>query len=235
MEKCKICLCSNTITITAAFERAMQNPESVELCGGTHLCRTGQAGNFFIVAESGVAAGTRRIEAVTGWNAYAQAVEQRTTLLDLANALKTRPGQLAERVNALQEEVKKLRKAAEKTSTSGAELASQAEDVHGLRVLTASLNGGPIKALREVMDDVRSRLDSQAVACLATTEGNKVGLLLYVSKDLHSRFTAPALIKDVAAACGGSGGGRPDLAQAGGTKPEGIGAAFALLKKCLGQ
>ncbi|MBQ9406412.1 MAG: alanine--tRNA ligase [Desulfovibrio sp.] len=225
----------NIVRVVTIGGEDAENPESVELCGGTHLCRTGQAGNFFIVAESGVAAGTRRIEAVTGWNAYAQAVEQRTTLLDLANALKTRPGQLAERVNALQEEVKKLRKAAEKTSTSGAELASQAEDVHGLHVLTASLNGVPIKALREVMDDVRSRLDNQAVACLATTEGNKVGLLLYVSKDLHSRFTAPALIKDVAAACGGSGGGRPDLAQAGGTKPEGIGAAFALLKKCLGQ
>ncbi|MBO4300401.1 MAG: alanine--tRNA ligase, partial [Desulfovibrio sp.] len=220
--------------VTVCGEDSDKN-ESVELCGGTHLTRTGQAGTFLIVGESGVAAGTRRIEAVTGWNAYALAVEQRGTLQGLAATLKTRPAQLAERVAALQDEAKKLRKASEKAAASpvtGAELASRAESVNGVRLLTAPLKDIPVKALRELMDDVRSRLDSHAVACLTTTEGNKVVLLLYVSKDLHERLTAPALIRDVAARCGGSGGGgRPDLAQAGGTRPEGVEEAFALLRQ----
>ncbi len=213
-------------------------PESVELCGGTHLERTGEAGAFMIVSESGVAAGTRRIEAVTGWNAYAQAVEQRAELAALSGILKARPGQLAERVAALQGDVKKLRKASEKAAAApatGADLAARAQDVNGVRMLAAKLDNVPVKALREVMDDVRSRLTDNAVVCLATAEDGKVGLLLYVSKDLHGKFTAPALIKDVAAPCGGSGGGRPDLAQAGGTKADGIDEAFAVLKQRIEQ
>jgi alanyl-tRNA synthetase len=190
------------------------------------------------VSESGVAAGTRRIEAVTGWNAYGHAVEQRSELDGLSALLKARPGQLAERVQALYTEVKKLRKASEKASAapaSGAELAARAQDVNGVRLLAARLDNVPVKALREVMDDVRSRLSENAVACLATVEEGKVGMLIYVSKDLHGRFTAPALIKPVAAPCGGAGGGRPDLAQAGGTQPEGLDEAFAILKKCIEQ
>ena len=105
----------------------------------------------------------------------------------------------------------------------------KATEVNGVKLLTAKLDGVPVKALRDIMDDVRSRIPS-GVACLATVEGEKVGLLLYVSKDLHGRFTAPALIKDVAAPCGGSGGGRPDLAQAGGTKADGVEAAFDVLR-----
>ncbi|MFT4300763.1 MAG: alanine--tRNA ligase [Desulfovibrio sp.] len=214
------------------------DPESVELCGGTHLSRTGEAGAFLVVSESGVAAGTRRIEAVTGWNAYGHAVEQRSELDGLSALLKARPGQLAERVQALHAEVKKLRKASEKASAapaSGAELAARAEEVNGVRLLAARLDNVPVKALREVMDDVRSRLSENTVACLATVEEGKVGMLIYVSKDLHGRFTAPALIKPVAAPCGGAGGGRPDLAQAGGTQPEGLDEAFAVLKKCIEQ
>ena len=210
-----------------------REPESVELCGGTHLSRTGQAGSFLIVAETGVAAGTRRIEAVTGWNAYGLAVEQRAEAAALAGLLKSKPGQLAERVQTLQTEVKKMRKASEKAAAApvtGADLLRRAEEVNGVRLLAARLENVPVKALREIMDDVRSRLSSAGVACLATVEEGKVGLLLYVSKDLHGRFTAPALIKDVAAPCGGAGGGRPDLAQAGGTRPEGIDEAFAVLK-----
>ena len=206
--------------------------ESVELCGGTHLSHTGQAGSFLIVSESGVAAGVRRIEAVTGWNAYDLAVAQRAELHDLSALLKAKPGQLAERVQALHSDVKKLRKASEKAAASpatGADLVQKATEVNGVKLLTAKLDGVPVKALRDIMDDVRSRIPS-GVACLATVEGEKVGLLLYVSKDLHGRFTAPALIKDVAAPCGGSGGGRPDLAQAGGTKADGVEAAFDVLR-----
>ncbi len=206
--------------------------ESVELCGGTHLSHTGQAGSFLIVSESGVAAGVRRIEAVTGWNAYDLAVAQRAELHDLSALLKAKPGQLAERVQALHSDVKKLRKASEKAAASpatGADLVQKASEVNGVKLLTAKLDGVPVKALRDIMDDVRSRIPS-GVACLATVEGEKVGLLLYVSKDLHGRFTAPALIKDVAAPCGGSGGGRPDLAQAGGTRADGVEAAFGVLR-----
>ncbi|MDO5483322.1 MAG: alanine--tRNA ligase [Desulfovibrionaceae bacterium] len=213
-----------------------QEPESVELCGGTHLERTGQAGAFLILAETGVAAGVRRIEAVTGWNAYSQAVSMRAEAAAVAGLLKSRPGQLTERTQALLAENKKLRKASEKAAAapaSGDDLLRRAEEVNGVRLLAARLDNVPVKALREIMDDVRSRLANNAVACLASAEDGKVGLLLYVSKDLHSRFTAPALIKSVAAPCGGSGGGRPDLAQAGGSKPEGIDEAFALLKQLI--
>ncbi|CAK7015824.1 MAG: Alanine--tRNA ligase [Desulfovibrio sp.] len=227
-----------TVRVLTVAGQEMCDPESVELCGGTHLTRTGEAGAFFIVSESGVAAGMRRIEAVTGWNAYGHTVEQRAELGSLATLLKSKPGQLAERVQALHAEVKKLRKASEKAAAapaSGAELAARAVEVNGVRLLAARLDSVPVKALREVMDDVRSRLSENAVACLATVEEDKVGILIYVSKDLHGRFTAPALIKTVAAPCGGSGGGRPDLAQAGGSRPEGLDEAFAALKKCIEQ
>ncbi|MDE5879608.1 MAG: alanine--tRNA ligase, partial [Desulfovibrio sp.] len=208
-------------------------PESVELCGGTHLSRTGEAGLFLIVAESGVAAGVRRIEAVTGWNAYGQAIGQRAELGAVAAALKTSPGQAAERLHAVQDELKKLRRAVEKGATAsvdGAELARRAEKVGAVTLVAQRLDGVPVKALRDLMDDVRSRLQGPAVACLAGVADGKVSLLLYVSKDLHDRLTAPALIKEVAAPCGGSGGGRPDLAQAGGTRPEGLEEAFAALR-----
>ena len=227
-----------TVRVLTVAGAEMCDPESVELCGGTHLARTGEAGAFFIVSESGVAAGMRRIEAVTGWNAYGHTVEQRAELGSLASLLKSKPGQLAERVQALHGEVKKLRKASEKAAAapaSGAELAARATEVNGVRLLAVRLNHVPVKALREVMDDVRSRLSENTVACLATVEEDKVGVLIYVSKDLHDRFTAPGLIKIVAAPCGGSGGGRPDLAQAGGNQPEGLDEAFAALKKCIEQ
>ncbi|MDR2574112.1 MAG: alanine--tRNA ligase [Desulfovibrio sp.] len=211
------------------------SPESLELCGGTHLAATGQAGTFQIISESGVAAGTRRIEAVTGWNAYNQTIEQRAELNSLAALLKARPGELAERVAALAADLKKLRKAAEKGSAapqSAADIAGEAETVAGISLLVKRLDI-PLKALREVMDDVRSRLPHNGVICLATADEGKVGLLVCVSKDLHSRFTAPDLIKIAAAPCGGSGGGRPDMAQAGGNNPDGIQEAFEALRNHL--
>lgn len=217
--------------------REGEAPESVELCGGTHLARTGEAGLFLIAAESGVAAGVRRIEAVTGWNAYSLAMGQRAELSAVAAALKTRPGQVAERLHAVQDEAKKLRRALEKgasASVDGAELARRAESVGGVRLVAQRLDGVPVKALRDLMDDLRPRLEAPAVACLAAVADGKVSLLLHVSRDLHGRFTAPALIRDVAAPCGGSGGGRPDLAQAGGTRPEGLDAAFAALRALVG-
>ncbi len=213
-------------------------PESMELCGGTHLSRTGQAGMFSIVSEAGVAAGVRRIEAVTGWNALRLAGEQRAELERLGALLKARPGELADRVDALQKEAKTLRKdleraAAQATSNQGRNLLDSVEDAGGVKLLVARLDNTPVKALREVMDDVRSKLAS-GVALLASEEGGKINLILYVSKDLHDRFTAPGLIKAVAAPVGGSGGGRPDQAQAGGTNPAGYDEAVAVLRKSIG-
>ena len=213
-------------------------PESVELCGGTHLERTGQAGLFLIVSESGVAAGVRRIEAGTGWNAYGLAISQRAELGALAFALKAGPGQAAERLQTMQEELKKLRRAVEKgasASVDGAELARSAESVDGVKLVARKLDNVPLKALRELMDDLRSRLPGPAVACLAGVADGKANLLLYVSKDLHGRFTAPALIREAAAAGGGSGGGgRPDQAQAGGVRQEAVDEAFAVLRRQIG-
>ena len=208
---------------------------SRELCGGTHLSRTGQAGSFYITSESGVAAGVRRIEAVTGMKAYELACAERARITELAHLLKARPEQLEERVEGMAAKIKKLEKASEKASAasvSGADIASSAETVGSVRFACARLEGVSIKAMRSLMDDIRSRMPS-GVAALFSEEGGKANIIVYVSKDLHDRFTAPSLIKQVAPLCGGSGGGRPDMAQAGGTNPAGIGEAMARLKELL--
>lgn len=213
-----------------------EEKESVELCGGTHLQATGQAGSFLILSESGVAAGVRRIEAATGWNAYQHMLNQRAELHHISALVKGKAGELAPKVEHLQSEIKKLRKDLEKAASAGtgSDIMSGLGSVNGIPVLCAFVGALPVKALRDCMDDVRSKMPS-GVACLAAADEGKVSLLLYVSKDLHGKFTAPALIKDVAACVGGTGGGRPDQAQAGGTKVEGIDDAFALLKEKLAQ
>ncbi len=209
--------------------------ESTELCGGTHLERTGQAGAFAVVSESGVAAGIRRIEAVTGWNALGLFNAQRRELAELYGLTKSRPGELGERVAALQEETRSLRKelnraAVAASGETGADLAAKAESVAGVSVVCAKTGAPNMKALRDLADDVRSRLAS-GVLCLTAEEDGKVHMIVAVSKDLHGRFTAPDLIKIAAAPVGGSGGGRPDLAQAGGTEPKGVEDAFAALRR----
>ncbi|MEW5774472.1 MAG: alanine--tRNA ligase [Thermodesulfobacteriota bacterium] len=210
---------------------------SIELCGGTHLRATGQVGPFLVTSESGVAAGVRRIEAATGLNALAAIAAQRRELTELSGLLKSRPGELAGKVSGLQKEVKALHKEAERlasqaASGKGRDLMDEVREINGVKVLAAAVNAPNIKALRDLMDDVRSKLPS-GVACLASAADGKVSLILYVSKDLHGRYTAPALIKDVAALVGGSGGGRPDLAQAGGADPDAIPAALAKLAELI--
>lgn len=210
---------------------------STELCGGTHLTSTGQAGPFVILSESGVAAGVRRIEAATGWNALDYYEQQRSAVHDVAGALKLRsaaPEDVVKRIRTLQDELKKLAKdneklAAKAASAKGGDIMDDLQDVNGVKLLAARVDAPNVKALRDIMDDVRSKLPS-GVACLVTENDGKVPLILYVSKDLHDRFTAPQLIKPVAEKVGGSGGGRPDLAQAGGTDAAGINAAFETLK-----
>ncbi|MCQ2444401.1 MAG: alanine--tRNA ligase [Mailhella sp.] len=206
------------------------DPCSIELCGGTHLARTGQAGTFVIVSESGVAAGVRRIEAATGWNAYGLMALRRSEMGALCASLKTRPADLSARVDARQQEIKALRRELEKAQASSrGDIMSGIEEIAGVKVLAARAGAMNVKALRELMDDVRSKMPS-GVACLVAEDGGKAQMILYVSKDLHDRFTAPALIKECAVAISGSGGGRPDQAQAGGTNPAGIDDAFAILK-----
>ena len=206
-------------------------PCSMELCGGTHLSRTGQAGCFVILSEGGVAAGVRRIEAVTGWNAYNIMNERRSELNALGALLKVRSSDLASRVEAMQKEIKTLRKELDKAqAASRGDVMSAVEEIAGVKVLAVKAGAMNVKALREMMDDVRSKMPS-GVACLVSEDNGKAQMILYVSKDLHDRFTAPALIRDVAAAIGGSGGGRPDQAQAGGSNPEGIDEAFKILKQ----
>lgn len=208
----------------------------MELCGGTHLSATGQAGSFTILSESGIAAGVRRIEAATGWNSLQQARTEHEELMQLAAHLKTQPGGLLAKLEALQKENRTLRKelersAAQAASGQGGDLMSKVKEINGIRVLAAKLDQINIKALRELMDDIRSKLPSGIACLVAPADGNKVSMILYVSKDLHDRFTAPVLIKEIAAPIAGSGGGRPDQAQAGGTRPEGMDEALALLLK----
>ena len=212
--------------------------ESVELCGGTHLASTGQAGLFVILSESGISAGVRRIEALTGWNAFQHMAAQRTQLHALAGLLKSRPDDVQARVDGLLKENKQLRRDLDKAVAASSQgNAMSAETVNGIELVTAKLAPMPVKTLREVMDDVRSK-HVQGVVCLAAPDASnpdgKVALILYVPKTLHDRFTAPALIKQVAAPIGGSGGGRPDQAQAGGSNPAGIDETFALLRQALG-
>ena len=209
--------------------------ESVELCGGTHLRSTGQAGSFVILSESGIAAGTRRIEAATGWNALRHAHALSEEAHQLAAMLKTQPGGLVAKLEALQKENRGLRKdlekaAAQAASGQGGDLMSKVTEINGVKVLAAKLGPSNIKAMRELMDDIRSKLPSGIACVAAPVDESKVSMILYVSKDLHSRFTAPALIKEVAAPIAGSGGGRPDQAQAGGTNPAGIDEALEVLK-----
>lgn len=211
--------------------------ESTELCGGTHLDRTGQAGFFAVSSESGVAAGVRRIEAVTGWNALALFKAQRAELDEARPLLKSRPGELPQRIHALQEEARTHRKELEKivaraASDVGKNLMDSVETVNGLAVLAVRTAAPNLKALRELADDVRSKMPS-GVFCLTAEDDGKVSMIVGVTRDLHDRFTAPELIKKAAAAIGGSGGGRPDMAQAGGTNPAGIDEAFTVFKQSL--
>ncbi|MDR2893723.1 MAG: alanine--tRNA ligase [Deltaproteobacteria bacterium] len=213
--------------------------ESMELCGGTHLERTGEAGLFAILSESGIAAGTRRIEAVTGWNALELLRGQRDQIKDASALLKARPDELTDKIQGLLTETRSLRKDLEKAeavsaSQQGQSLMDQLREVAGVKVLAVRTAAQNIKALRDLADDLRSKLPS-GIVCLTAEEEGKVNMIIGVSKDLHGRFTAPALIKEVAAKIGGSGGGRPDLAQAGGTDASGIEAAFALLYELVGR
>jgi alanyl-tRNA synthetase len=211
--------------------RVLSIGSSKELCGGTHVGRTGDIGLFKIVAEGGVAAGIRRVEAVTGENALAYLRSLESTVNGLAGSLKVAPGEVPARVASVLDHVRALEKevAALKgklASAQGDELLSQAVDVKGIKVLAATLQGADAKALRETMDKLKDKLKSAAIV-LAAVDGGKVQLAAGVTSDSVGKVKAGELVNFVAQQVGGKGGGKPDLAMAGGTDPSKLGDALA--------
>ncbi|WP_457571669.1 alanine--tRNA ligase [Desulfovulcanus sp.] len=210
---------------------------SIELCGGTHLKRTGQTGPFCILSESAVAAGVRRIEAITGFEALSWLQKLKQEMEELQSLLKAGSGQLKSKVQSLQEQIKSLNKekqalADKLASGRGKDLLQEAQEINGIMVLSQKVEAPDVGALRKLMDDLRSKLKS-GIILLGCEQKGKAMLILYVSKDLHDRFTAPALIKEVAKEIGGSGGGRPELAQAGGPDIKKMDAALEKIKELI--
>jgi alanyl-tRNA synthetase len=202
--------------------RVLDIGTSRELCGGTHVARSGDIGLFKIVAEGGVAAGIRRVEAVTGAGALAWVQQMEATVETLAGALKAAPDELPARVAALLDQLRGLDKEVvalkgRLASAQGDELVAQAVDVKGIKVLAATLPGADAKALRETLDQLRNKLRSAAIV-LAAVDGGKVQLAAGVTADQTARVKAGELVNFVARQVGGKGGGKPDLAMAGGTE-----------------
>ncbi|MCX2863791.1 alanine--tRNA ligase [Paucibacter sp. PLA-PC-4] len=211
--------------------RVLSIGSSKELCGGTHVKATGDIGLFKIVAEGGVAAGVRRVEAVTGDNALAYLQSLEATVQAVAGSLKTAPAELEQRIHAVLDQVRSLEKelAAAKSklaSAQGDELLAQAVDVKGLKVLAALLPGADAKTLRETMDKLKDKLKTAAIV-LAAVDGDKVQLAAGVTADSTARIKAGDLVNFVALQVGGKGGGKPDLAMAGGTDSKALPAALA--------
>ena len=211
--------------------RVLDIGTSRELCGGTHVARTGDIGLFSITAEGGVAAGVRRVEAVTGDNALTYMQGMETALGGVAGTLKVLPKDVPARVAAVLQQVRKLERelAALKgrlASAQGDDMVGQAVDIKGARVLAVKLEGADINALRESMDKLKDKLKSAAIVLAAVADG-KVTLIAGVTADLTGKVKAGELVNMVAQQVGGKGGGRPDMAQAGGTRPENLAAALA--------
>jgi len=204
---------------------------SVELCGGTHVKQAGDMGLFKIVAEAGIASGVRRIEAVTAEKAFETVLATQTQLQNTAQILKAPNSEVAAKVAQLLEKNRQLEKSLEAlkgklASQAGSDLVSQAIEVNGLKLLAAKLDGVDNKTLRETVDQLKQKLGSAAVV-LATVEEGKVKIVAGVSKDQTKRLKAGDLVNQVAQQVGGRGGGRPDMAQAGGSEPDNLDQALA--------
>lgn len=201
--------------------RVLDIGSSRELCGGTHVQRTGDIGMFKVVSEGGVAAGVRRIEAVTGANALAYLQELESTVQAVAGSLKATPSELNGRIAQVLDQVRNLEKEVAQlkgklASSQGDDLVSQAVDVKGVKVLAARLEGADAKALRDTMDKLKDKLKSAAIV-LASVDGAKVQLAAGVTADSMGKVKAGDLVNFVAQQVGGKGGGKPDMAMAGGT------------------
>ena len=210
--------------------RVLDIGTSRELCGGTHVKRTGDIGLFKILAESGVAAGIRRVEAVTGERALAYIQQRESQLQQVADAVKAQPQEAAARVMQILENVKHLerelaRMKSKLAGTQGDDLVSRIREVKDVKILAANLEDADSKTLRETLDKLKNKLQS-CVVVLSSVEGGSVKLIAGVSADLTTRVKAGELVNFVARQVGGKGGGRPDMAQAGGTLPDELPAAL---------
>ena len=207
---------------------------SIELCGGLHVVRTGDIALFHLTSESGVAAGVRRIEGITGEAALNFLQEREQQLLKAASQLKVKPEQLLERLETNQDRMRQLEKDLQQlkkklASGGSTDLTSQVEEVAGVKVLAISIEGADVPTLRELMDQMKQKL-APAALVLAAIEGDKVSLIAGVSGAAKDQIHAGKLVNHVAQQVGGKGGGRPDMAQAGGTKPSSLPAALASVK-----
>ncbi len=211
--------------------RVLSIGSSKELCGGTHVKRTGDIGLFKIVAESGVAAGIRRVEAITGVGALDWVQQLDAHMHEAAAVLKTQPQEMIQRIAQVQDQVRSLEKElsalkSKMAASQGDELVNQAVDINGVKVLAALLEGADSKTLRETLDKLKDKLKSAAIVLSAIADG-KVTLIAGVTADVTVKVKAGDLVNFVALQVGGKGGGRADMAQAGGTQPEHLAAALA--------
>ena len=205
-------------------------PFSIELCGGTHVKQTGEIGLFKIVGESGIASGVRRLEAITGEAAIAHVQQQQQLLNEVSGLLKSDVSGITTRIGQLQAQQKELEKALaaakqKLASQQGADMLGQAVDINGVKVLVSKLDGVEAKALRGMVDDLKNRM-GEGVVVLGVAGESKVNLIVGVTKGLTANVKAGELVNYLASQVGGKGGGRPDMAQAGGDQPENLGAAL---------
>jgi alanyl-tRNA synthetase len=212
---------------------------STELCGGTHVQRAGEIGLCKIISETGIASGVRRIEALTGQAALEYVEQTEANLRQIAQMLKGAQDDVGTKVQQVLDKNRKLEKELEQlkaklASSAGSELSESAVDVAGIKVLAARLDGADPKSLRDTVDQLKNKLGSAAVV-LATVSGNKVSLIAGVTKDQTARIKAGDLVNVVAQQVGGKGGGRPDMAQAGGNDPSGLDKALADVAEWVGQ
>jgi alanyl-tRNA synthetase len=219
--------------------RVLDIGSSRELCGGTHVQRTGDIGLFKIVAETGIAAGIRRVEAVTGDNALAYLQQLEATVGSVAGALKVTPAEVGARVDGLLEQLRALDKEitalkGRLASSQGDDLVAQAVDIQGLKVLAAMLDGADAHALRQTMDQLKNKLKTAAIV-LATVADGKVQLAAGVTADAVGRIKAGELVNFVAGQVGGKGGGKPDLAMAGGSDAAALPQALASVAGWVGE
>jgi alanyl-tRNA synthetase len=212
--------------------------ESKELCGGTHVSASGDIGDFFIVGETGIAAGVRRIEAVAGQRALTWARDQRSMLANAAGLLKVAPESVDDRISALLARERELGKEVDelkrKLAGGGQDLMGKLRDVNGIKVIGAKLDVGDPATLRDTADMLRQKVGS-GVVCLGGDNNGKAALLVAVTSDLAKGLNAGSLIREVAAVVGGRGGGRPDLAQAGGADVGKLDAAVEAIYNAVAQ
>jgi alanyl-tRNA synthetase len=211
--------------------RVLDIGSSRELCGGTHVARTGDIGLFKIVGESGVAAGVRRVEAVTGLRALRHLQSLSDTLSESAGALKVAATELPQKIVQTLEQVRVLDKEVARlksklAASQGDDLAARAVEVKGVKVLAAQIDGADARVLRETVDSLKAKLGRAAIV-LAAVDGGKVSLIAGVTPDAVAQVKAGDLVNFVAQQVGGKGGGRPDMAQAGGTDPSRLSQALA--------